>query len=158
MLADLPPAAVEIVAAPSPPAGAQPREWLPERVAPRKDPATALALSALSPLALVAGTAALSSVLRPPLSADPYTPLAALAAPLLLGTGYLYAGDPYRGALVGAGAYVSAMGGFGAGFVLGTLTGGQFNNLVYGTLGGIVAGVVYAGWALYDVYDAASSR
>jgi hypothetical protein len=130
----------------------------PSEAGPTRDPTTAVLISALAPVALVGGASALYTAVRFALGgADPagvnvLPGAAAAVSPLLLSAGYVYAGDPLRGVLVGSGWYGAVVGGFAIGFAAGTLQGGQFVNLAYGALGALVTGVGYTGWALYDVY------
>lgn len=108
-----------------------------------KNPWAAMGLSLGTPLVLGIGAAAA------------FGPLA-LLAPLGLGAGYVYAGDPARGLWVGLGGSAAVLGGALASGLLSllvdsnTTSGTALSFMLVGTLG---SAVLYSYWAARDVME-----
>lgn len=121
-----------------------------QEVPPPKNPRVASGLTLLVPLGVVAGAGA---------GLYPFTYWLAPAAALGLGSGHIYAGDPLRGILIGAGAPVVIL---GSGAILGgaTYNLNLFPNydrnsmgLAASLIGVVTATALYSGWATVDAYQ-----
>jgi hypothetical protein len=88
-------------------------------------------------------------------------PIFGFIMPLGYGAGHIYAGDPLRGLLVGAGGYGAALGGGLLGYGVEKLVAGSGSPL-NGTTGMVVGAglalVTYGGWSASDAYHTASRK
>lgn len=119
-------------------------------VSPPKIPRVAAGLTLLVPLGVVAGAGA---------GLYPFTYWLAPAAALGLGSGHIYAGDPVRGVLIGAGAPVVILGSGaifgGAAYSLNLFPNYDRNSMgiAASLIGVIAATAAYTGWASVDAYQ-----